>query len=230
MQVIARRGGHSIVMDDGDIAGRDQLIRIRTALGHQIMMSDDGQTLMILHSNGQSYIELGKEGTIDMYSTNSVNIRTQGDLNLHADNNVNIHATNSMNIKAKNINVESEENTNHRIGKDYLVSTLGKYNHKVGTTMTMQCADEGGFVSGGTFFVKGSKVNLNSGSPGETPGDVPAIPIIAHTDTLHDATKGFIAAPGKLKSITSRVPAHAPWVNACQGVNVKSSEIGRAHV
>ena len=60
LKVIARRGGHSFVMDDGDVIGRDQLIRIRTALGHQIMMSDDGQTLMILHSNGQSYIELGK--------------------------------------------------------------------------------------------------------------------------------------------------------------------------
>jgi len=70
LRVVSRRGGHSIVMDDGDIIGRDQLVRIRTALGHQILMSDDGQTLMILHSNGQSYIELGKEGTVDIYSTN----------------------------------------------------------------------------------------------------------------------------------------------------------------
>ena len=76
LKVTARRGGHSIVMDDGDIIGRDQLIRIRTALGHQILMNDDGQTLMILHSNGQSYVELGKEGTVDIFSTNSFNVRT----------------------------------------------------------------------------------------------------------------------------------------------------------
>ena len=68
LSVVSRRGGHSIVMDDGDVTGKDQLIRLRTALGHQILMSDDGQTLFIIHSNGQSFIELGKEGTIDMLS------------------------------------------------------------------------------------------------------------------------------------------------------------------
>ena len=56
-RVVTRRGGHSLVMDDGDIIGRDQLIRLRTSLGHQILMSDDGQMLSILHANGQSYIE-----------------------------------------------------------------------------------------------------------------------------------------------------------------------------
>lgn len=82
-KIIGRRGGHSFVMDDGDLYGKDQLIRLRTAGGHTIMMNDYAQTLMIMHANGQSYIELGREGTIDMYSTNSVNIRTEGDLNLH---------------------------------------------------------------------------------------------------------------------------------------------------
>ena len=103
IDVVTRRGGHSLVMDDGDIIGRDQLIRLRTALGHQILMSDDGQMLSILHSNGQTYIELGKEGTVDLYATNSVNVRTQGDLNLHADNDINLNA--------KNVNLNSAENT-----------------------------------------------------------------------------------------------------------------------
>ena len=223
MQVVSRRGGHSIVLDDGDIVGKDQLVRIRTALGHQILMSDDGQTLMILHSNGQSYIELGKEGTIDMYSTNSVNIRTQGDLNLHADNNVNIHALNTMNIKAKTLNIESEADTTHRIGENYLISTLGKHSHKVGATMVLQSEDEAGFISSGTTYVNGDKVNINTGLPGELPKDVVSIPINALSDTLSDDVKGFVAAPGKLKSITSRAPAHAPWANAGQGVNVKTS-------
>lgn len=223
MKVISRRGGHSIVMDDGDLVGRDQLVRIRTALGHQILMSDDGQTLMILHSNGKSYVELGKEGTVDVYSTNSVNVRTQGDINLHADNDINIHATNNLNVKAKNINVESEVDTTHRIGKDYSVATLGKFTHKVGSSMTMQSGDEAGFVSDSVVFIKGSKINLNSGSPGVTPKDVPSIPVNLHSDTLGDETKGFMAAPGKLKSIASRAPAHAPWANAGQGVNVKTS-------
>jgi hypothetical protein len=55
-------------------------------------MSDGAVTLQIIHSNGQSYVELGTEGTVDVYAMNSVNIRTQGDLNLHADNNININS------------------------------------------------------------------------------------------------------------------------------------------
>lgn len=223
LKVIARRGGHSFVMDDGDVIGRDQLIRIRTALGHQILMSDDGQTLMILHSNGQSYIELGKEGTIDMYSTNSVNIRTQGDLNLHADQNVNIHAMENLNLQGKNIQTNSEEDTKIRSGKDIKAFSIGNFLGKAGGAVALQAGGEASMVAGGIAYVNGSKVNLNSGGPGTAPQEVPVIPIIAQTDTLFDEEKGFIAAPAKLLTIATRAPAHAPWSNAGQGVDVKST-------
>jgi hypothetical protein len=223
LKVVARRGGHSIVMDDGDIIGRDQLVRIRTALGHQILMSDDGQTLMILHSNGQSYIELGKEGTIDMYSTNSVNIRTQGDLNLHADRNINIHAMEKLNIQAKNIQTNSEEKTQVRAGSDINMSATGKLTGLAGGAIAWGAGGDASLVGGGQAYVNGSKVNLNSGSPGTSPEAVSPIPLVAQTDTLYDQEKGFMAAPGKLLSITSRAPAHAPWANAGQGVDAKTN-------
>lgn len=223
LKVIARRGGHTFVMDDGDVIGRDQLIRIRTALGHQILMSDDGQTLMILHSNGQSYIELGKEGTVDIFSTNSINMRTQGDLNLHADQNINIHAMENLNLQGKNIHSNSEEETKIRAGKDLKAFAIGNLLGKAGGSVAFAAGGEASMVAGGQAFVNGSKVNLNSGGPGTTPTDVPVIPIIAQTDTLYDQEKGFMAAPAKLLTIASRAPAHAPWANAGQGVNVKTT-------
>lgn len=223
LKVVSRRGGHSIVMDDGDIIGRDNLIRIRTSLGHQILMSDDGQTLMILHSNGQSYIELGKEGTVDIYSTNSVNIRTQGDLNLHADNNINIHATKNLNIQAENMHLNSEKEFKQKVGSDYKNFTKGKHTTKVTGAMSMESKGDISMASTGIAYVNGSKVNLNTGKTGTTPEEVEQIPLVAHTDTLFDDQKGFLAAPGKLKSITSRAPAHTPWENAGQGVDVKTN-------
>jgi hypothetical protein len=223
LQVVARRGGHSIVMDDGDIIGRDQLIRIRTALGHQILMSDDGQTLMILHSNGQSYIELGKEGTVDIFSTNSFNVRTQGDINFHADQNINIHAAENLNIQAKNIQTNSEETTKSRAGTDYQINALSNYTVKAGSAAAIAAGGEGSLVAGGPAFVNGSKVNLNSGSPGTSPAEVPIISLIAQTDTLFDTKVGWAAAPGKLMTIASRAPAHAPWANAGQGISIKTS-------
>lgn len=221
LRVIARRGGHSIVMDDGDIIGRDQLIRIRTALGHQILMSDDGQTLMILHSNGQSYVELGKEGTVDVYSTNSINLRTQGDLNLHADNNVNIHATKQLNIQAEQIHMVADKDFLQRTGENHRLHVLGQMTSKIDKQMSFEAGGEASFASKDITYINGKKINLNTGATSTKPDDVKPIPIVAHTDTLHDKLKGFAAAPGKLLSITSRAPAHYPWANAGQGVDVK---------
>ena len=223
LNVVARRGGHSIVMDDGDLVGQDQLVRIRTALGHQILMSDDGQTLFIIHSNGQSYIELGKEGTIDMYATNSVNIRTQGDLNLHADNNININAKKDLNIVADNININTETDISFRAGANFKGYTLGTYTIKVDGAMSMGAGGSGSYASAGDMFINGSKVNLNTGETSTAPEVVAPLPTVAHTDTLFDKVKGWAAAPAKLLSIVSRAPAHAPWANANQGVDVKVS-------
>lgn len=223
LKVVARRAGHSFVMDDGDVVGQDNLVRIRTALGHQIMMSDSGQTLMILHANGQSYIELGKEGTVDVYSTNSVNVRTQGDLNLHADNNINIHATKNLNIQAENLHINSDKEIKVRAGTNFSQYTMGKHTVKADGPLSMYSQGDISMASGAQAFVNGSKVLLNSGKTGTNPATVPSIDKIDHTDTLFDNDKGFLAAPNKLKSITSRAPAHAPWANAGQGVNVQTS-------
>jgi hypothetical protein len=130
-KVIGRRGGHSIVLDDGDLTGKDQLVRIRTSLGHQIMMHDKEQILSIIHANGQSWIELGKEGTIDLYSTNSVNIRTHGDLNMHADRDINLHAAKNLNIAAENINLETTKAASFKIGTDFKNYVMGKFTLKV---------------------------------------------------------------------------------------------------
>jgi hypothetical protein len=82
-------------------------------------MSDDGETFYITHANGQSWLEFGKSGTIDLYSSNSVNVRTQGTINLHADEDININAGKKLNIQSGtgvdiksvgNVNLESTAN------------------------------------------------------------------------------------------------------------------------
>ena len=164
---------------------------------------------------------MGKEGTIDMYATNSVNIRTQGDLNLHADRNVNINAAKALNISADSINVNSTNDYLQLVGGDYKTDVAGKLSTKVEGTMSMGSAGDGSYASGSTMYVNGSVVNLNTGETSATPEAVDPIPLVAHTDSLFDKEKGWAAAPGKLTSIVSRAPAHAPWANAGQGVDVQ---------
>jgi hypothetical protein len=228
-QVIGRIGGHTLVMDDGDLVGRDQLIRLRTAQGHMILLNDYAQTLFIIHSNGQSYIELGKEGTIDMFSTNSVNIRTQGDLNLHADRNININAAKELNISAENINMESIQNTNQFTGLAFKHFTKGDHTVKVDSKMSLYSKGDSSVKSDATAFVNGSKIHLNTGASSLVPQEVKQLPITAHTDTLYDEEKGWAPAPGKLPSIVNRAPAHSPWSNANQGVDVKVNSSAAAN-
>lgn len=222
-KVVGRRGGHTLVLDDGDILGRDQLVRIRTAAGHMIMMNDSAQTLFIAHANGQSWIELGKEGTIDMYSTNSVNIRTQGDLNLHADRNVNINAAKDLNISAENVKIESLKETTQLTGTTFKGFTKGDHTLRVESKFAVGSAGDLGIKSKGTVYVNGGPdVKLNSGEMSLTPEEVKQLTVVSHTDTLYDDDKGYIPAPGKLASITSRAPAHMPWAHAGQGTDAKT--------
>lgn len=221
LKIVSRRAGHSFVMDDGDLVGADQLIRLRTSLGHQILMSDDGQCLFIIHANGQSWVELGKEGTIDMYATNSVNVRTQGDLNLHADNNINIQADKNINIKAKeNLTINTDKDFVTRVGANFKQQTLADHALKVNGKMAFTGDGEASLASGGTAFINGSVINLNTGSASLSPEEIKMMQMFAQTDTLFDKEKGFIPAPGKLQTIATRAPAHHPWISAGQGVNV----------
>lgn len=221
LKIVSRRGGHSFVMDDGDLIGRDQLVRLRSSLGHQLLFSDDGQTIFLIHANGQSWVELGKEGTIDMYATNSVNIRTQGDLNFHADRNINMHAKKDFNLYGENLSINTDKKTNLRVGNDFSTSVQGKTTLKSVGAMSFKSSGEAGFASTNATYINGSKVNLNTGQCSLEPAEVKPIQLVAHTDTLYDSEKGWNAAPGFLLSITSRAPAHAPWANANQGTDAK---------
>jgi hypothetical protein len=213
-QVKARRGGHSFVMDDGDIAGNDQLVRIRTATGHQITMSDDGETLFLVHANGLSWLELGKGGTIDAYATNSINLRTQGDFNIHADQDINMHAGRNINSFAvKDINVEAKQDLKTRIGRNKLEQILQNNTIRVGGSTVLFTAGGTGIGSGSGVKVSGARIDLNTAAVADPKDIVKPQPRNQHPDTKR-TEKGYLPAPMALESITSRAPAHHPWVSA----------------
>ena len=220
-KVVGRKGGHSLVMDDGDLTGKEQLVRLRSGTGHQILMHDKEETIFLIHANGKSWIEMGKEGTIDIYNTNSTNIRTHGDVNIHAERDINMFAKRNFNLKAEQINLESTKNTLLRAGKDYNQYVVGKYTLKVDDAMSLQSKGAASIASDAITYVNGKKINLNTGSASLVPDKVAAIVVKKHDDTLYDKKKGFTPAPNKLESINSRVPAHSPWTGANKGVDVK---------
>ena len=102
-----RGPGHSFVMDDGDVLGSNQLVRLRTTSGHQFLMHDTEGIIYIANGSGNAWIEMNKDGRIDLYSHKGINFRTEGDFNLHSDGNINFHAANSIRMSATNEIIKS---------------------------------------------------------------------------------------------------------------------------
>ena len=98
---VVRKTGHTFVMDDGAEDGTNQLTRLRTASGHQLLMHDTEGVVYIANGSGNAYIEMQKNGRIDVYSgVGGINLRTEGDFNLHSDSNINMHANGQIRMSS----------------------------------------------------------------------------------------------------------------------------------
>jgi hypothetical protein len=222
VQVIGRQGGHTLVMDDGDLEGKNSLLRLRTAKGHQITMSDSGDFFYITHANGQTWLEFGAEGTVDVFSTNSVNVRTQGDINLHADRDINMYA-------GRNFNVSSGESTN--IGSTAVLNLASEGTLTAYGAASVGIRSEasvnlkslgGGWRSLGPLNINALPILLNSGLA----GDVKAPKLFARTildDTKFDYSRGWQVNPNGITSIVTRAPTHEPYPFHNQGTDAPTT-------
>jgi hypothetical protein len=159
-------------------------------------MSDDGECFYITHANGQSWLEFGKSGTIDLYSSNSVNVRTQGTINLHADEDINMHAGANFNLyTGENINLESKMKTS-------LLSETGTDVKSVGNVNLESTAN---------VAIGGTRIDLNkSGASTVTTSITPMVPTEFTDIELKDAGWGAEDVPS-LNSIVTRAPTHEPY-------------------
>jgi hypothetical protein len=225
--VVGRQGGHTFVMDDGDLTGQDALVRIRTAKGHQITMSDDGDCFYITHANGQTWIELGKAGTVDVFSTNSVNIRTQGTLNFHADQDINMFAGGSIRLKAKSA-LRLEGDAAVGIYSDTRIAMYSKTSLSMRSDGTLALQSKtGSWNGGGSLNFVAKVINLNSG------GALPTTPVQSMTgyklaDTVFVANQGWTPEPGQLETIVTRAPTHEPYPYHGRGVSTTANLNGSA--
>lgn len=208
--VIGRQGGHTFVMDDGDITGADTLIRIRTAKGHQITMSDDGDCFYITHANGQTWMEFGKQGTVDVFSTNSINMRTQGILNFHADKGINMYSGENIQIKSKKTTlIDSGENLLLGSEKYSLLSGKTSVGVRSDGTLALQ-GKTSSWKSSGTLNFSGSVINLNGASTMSV-NSMPNPAMYSLADVAFVADQGWTVEAGKLETIVTRAPTHEPY-------------------
>lgn len=211
LPVGARQGGHQFVMDDGDILGVDNLVRLRTAGGHQLLMNDSKRLMYIANSEGSIWLEFAENGQMHIYSAGGLNIRTEGDLNLHSDKSININAEDTINIKGKTaINAETNALTMQSIGKTTLYA--GGMNIGSGADINLYADGKGSLNTGGVLYCVGSQIKLNSGG-----GVVVNKPAKLKTYVHNDASQAnenvaWEAVPNALDSVVSVAPGHEPWI------------------
>ena len=211
--VRVRKGGHSIVMDDGEPneTGANQLMRFRTAAGHQILMNDTDRVIYIANSDGSAWVELAGSGHVHLFAGRGLNIRSVGDINLHTDTSMNINVGKDFNLSvAGKINMESNELNQTSVG----ASTLFGATYNIGSTggINVQSSAGTNITAGGDIRQQGSKVYLNSGA-GQGVTAPKSIPKLTHDNVEPDSAKGgrYEIKAGKITSIVGIAPTHEPW-------------------
>jgi len=174
-QFYNRLGGSSLVFDDGDdkfirrvhaengppeyanveandVQGdqtipHNELVRLRTRTGHQILLHNSEDLIYIANSRGTAWIEMSSDGKIDIHADDSISLMTGGDLNITAERDINMESGRNINMKATarysgeqsqdvngnesgRVQIESVFNTNIDVGKDYKL-TVHQYSDTV---------------------------------------------------------------------------------------------------
>lgn len=223
VQVIGRMGGHTLVMDDGNIDGDNALFRLRTSKGHQITMSDSGDFFYITHANGLTWLEFGLQGTVDIFGTNSVNIRTQGDINLHADRDINMYAGRNISMKAtENITLEAEIDFTATAQKNLKLYSKSYIGVLADGSLALNNGGTGSWNGGSTLTLSAGGIDLNGPSAATVSAPKPLVKTILD-DTEFDTSTGWKILPAGLESIVSRAPTHEPYSYHNEGVDVKIS-------
>jgi len=213
-QRTARKGGHTLVMDDGDVYGDNNLVRLRTAGGHTILMNDTENIIYITNKEGNAYVELTPNGAVNVYSAKTLSVRSELDINLHADANVNIQAGDSINCFAeKNIEVQAQQKR-ERVANEHLMDA-GRYDLRVGGQIKIKSGTTSGWTVGqGELWLTGTQVHLNtSGKAVDVPDRVAPLEQYKKQNVKYDTeiNRWVIDEASTLASIATFTPTHEPW-------------------
>lgn len=157
---VSRLGGATFVMDDGDVYGQNELVRIRTRTGHQILMHNSHDLIYIANAAGTAWIEMTAQGKIDIYAGDSVSIHSEGDFNFRADRDINLEAGRNFNVNVggdQNVNLTGDHTF---IANDGTVQFTGNYDQTVGTGMKLTVGSDLHVKSANLYMSSAGRLDL----------------------------------------------------------------------
>jgi hypothetical protein len=214
--VFSRTGGHSFVMDDGSAAdGTDQLIRLRTAGGHQILMNDTENILYVASKSGYQWLEFSKDGSVNMYAYAGFNLRTVGPMNFHSDSSIIMNSGGTVAINGDTgVNITSLASTSMSglvsatVKTDGILSLTGMAKASLTSVGWCDVGASTGITSVGS---SGGILKLGIGLPLPLPA-IPPIPNKLPEVQLNGSS--WQRVDESLNSICTVVPCHEPWTES----------------
>lgn len=234
---VSRLGGSTFVMDDGDdkflrktyakdgppeyaaveqgeTGGKpdvphNELVRIRTRTGHQILLHNSEDLIYIGNARGTTWIELTSNGKIDIYAEDSISMHTKGDFNVTADKNINLTAKQNINLNAQNIYETASSSVEIKAGADGKI-TASNLHFKASSAANLTGSTANIKGSGNVNLTAGGDTNIKSGGKHtENASGYYSLPggggTAAVTQTATEATTAGDAI------VAPRVPDHEPW-------------------
>jgi len=220
--VLYRKGGHTFVMDDGaagdDVnpAGTDQLIRLRTSGGHQILMNDTENILYIASASGEHWIELSANGSLNIYAAAGFNVRSEGVMNLCSDSAIIMDAPQIVMNAAKAIALTTQGTFSTSAATAASITAGGSASLSGATASVKGTALAS--LSGGFTNISGGLINISGGLGAAALGAATSLlgkgPGYAKTQsTLVPSYNGtnWVANNKALQTICTVTPGHEPW-------------------
>jgi len=156
---------------DGEIPTGDvtlpanELIRIRSRTGHQILLHNTEDLVYIGNARGTSWIEMTSNGKIDIYAQDSVSIHSSNDLNFTADRDVNFTAGENVNFMVgKDMRTTAGDAIHNTAGLD-INNTAGQSISEIaGTHISNYAGIDASYQSfRNTAFVTGKNLEIGAG-------------------------------------------------------------------
>jgi len=224
-----RLGGTHFVMDDGDdkflrkgpasntakayaSVGKEEtdglpqipaneLMRIRTRTGHQILFHNSEDLIRIDHGSGNTWIEMTANGKIDIYAKDSISMHTENDLNITADRDINIHAGRKTNILSEDdIQIQTNQDMTTLVEGSTQLTTKKDYDVNTGGHNWFTAGGPTDILSGGNHTETAPNIHMNGPQ---------AATAVAVTPLSTHVVPGFTATA--VASLHKRLPQHEPW-------------------
>jgi len=160
---------------------------------------------------------MGQEGTLDVYATNSINLRTDGTINLHADKDINLYAGGNLNLKGKGSTaIQSDGDLNVANKGKMTLFSQGSIGVKTTGSLALD-SQLGSWSAKAALSLKGTVLLLNSG-PGLPVSAPKGLTKYLQPNTEFNATTGWVVSATGTESICTRAPTHEPYPYHNQGV------------